>query len=120
MLSLYYQVTNRECAVDRNRADFLAEHPKVDAVYCNNEDLAYAAIFECQRRNLLIPKQIAIAGFNDLEASAPTNPSLTIIRTPRYEIGSSAAILLFNSLQGCPNPSKILDFGFALIKRNSA
>ena len=120
MLGLFYQVTNREYAVDRNRAGFLAEHPKVDAVHCNNDDLAYGAVFECQRRNLLIPKQIGIAGFNDLEASASTNPSLTTIRTPHYEIGSSAASLLINSLQGCPDPSRMLDLGFALIKRDSA
>ncbi|NRA21981.1 MAG: hypothetical protein HRU05_16035 [Oceanospirillaceae bacterium] len=45
---------------------------------------------------------------------------MTTIRTPHYEIGSSAASLLINSLQGCPDPSRMLDLGFALIKRDSA
>ncbi len=101
-------------------ADLLANQPDVDAIFCNNDDLAYGAIFECQRRKLRIPEQIAIAGFNDLDASASINPSLTTIRTPLYEIGSSAAALLINTLKGRPNMSKTLDLGFELITRDSA
>ncbi|NRA14915.1 MAG: LacI family DNA-binding transcriptional regulator [Oceanospirillaceae bacterium] len=101
-------------------ADLLSEHPQVDAVFCNNDDLAYGAIFECQRRKLRIPEQIAIAGFNDLDASASINPSLTTIRTPLYEIGNRATELLINTLKRRPNLSKTLDLGFELIARDSA
>ena len=101
-------------------ADLMAKQPDVDAIFCNNDDLAYGAIFECQRRKLRIPEQIAIAGFNDLDASASINPSLTTVKTPLYEIGRSAAELLINTLKGRPILSKTLDLGFELIVRDSA
>jgi len=101
-------------------ADLLTKQPDVEAIFCNNDDLAYGAIFECQRRKLRIPEQIAIAGFNDLDASASINPSLTTVKTPLYEIGRSAAELLINRLKGRPNLSKTLDLGFELIARDSA
>jgi len=101
-------------------ADLLAKQPDVEAIFCNNDDLAYGAIFECQRRKLRIPEQIAIAGFNDLDASASINPSLTTVKTPLYEIGRSAAELLINTLKGRPNLSKTLDLGYELITRDSA
>lgn len=99
--------------------DLLAKQPEVDAIFCNNDDLAYGAIFECQRRKLRMPEQISIAGFNDLDASASINPSLTTIRTPLYEIGSRAAELLINTIKGRPVVSKTLDLGFELIVRDS-
>ena len=101
-------------------AEMLTQHPDVEAVFCNNDDIAYGAIYECQRRKLRIPSQIAITGFNDLEASACINPSLTTIETPRYEIGKTAAELLMKRLKNQPIESTRVDLGITLKQRESA
>ncbi|OMH25808.1 LacI family DNA-binding transcriptional regulator [Motiliproteus sp. MSK22-1] len=100
--------------------DMLMEHPDIDAVFCNNDDIAYGAIYECQRRHLRIPEQIAIAGFNDLDASACINPSLTTIKTPLYEIGKTAAELLIKRLKNQPIKETQIDLGIKLQERDSA
>ena len=101
-------------------SDMLMEHPDVDAVFCNNDDIAYGAIYECQRRHLRIPEQIAIAGFNDLDASSCINPSLTTIKTPLYEIGETAAQLLIKRLKNQPIKETRIDLGVKLQQRDSA
>lgn len=101
-------------------ADLLTEHPEIDAVFCNNDDIAYGAIYECQRRRLRIPEQIAIAGFNDLDASAYINPSLTTIKTPLYEIGKTAAEMLIQRLMKRPIDEACVDLGTVLQIRDSA
>ncbi|EPJ49649.1 MAG: hypothetical protein OFPI_23630 [Osedax symbiont Rs2] len=101
-------------------ADILTTHPQIDAVFCNNDDIAYGAIYECQRRQLQIPQQIAIAGFNDLDASACINPSLTTIKTPLYEMGSTAAQLLVKRIKNQPIDNTCIDLGVELKARDSA
>jgi LacI family gluconate utilization system Gnt-I transcriptional repressor len=96
----------------------LAEYPDCDAVFCCNDDLAQGMLYECQRRRIAVPQQLAISGFNDLAASACTCPSITTIATPRYAIGREAARMLLDAIKSKAPPRK-LDLGFRLIARQS-
>jgi len=98
----------------------LAQAPDCDAIFCCNDDLAHGAIYQCQRRGIAVPSQLAICGFNDLPASAWMNPSLTTIGTPRYRIGYEAAALLRSVIKGEDPPNKQIDLGFTLMARESA
>lgn len=97
----------------------LERAPDCDAVFCCNDDLAHGALFECQRRGLAVPGQIAIAGFNDLPASAWTHPRLTTVAIPRREIGHEAARLLTQRMAGQEPQPRTLDLGFELKVRDS-
>ena len=55
-------------------ADLLSRAPDIDAVFCVNDDLALGVLFECQRRQISVPEDIAIVGFNDLEFMASAVP----------------------------------------------
>jgi LacI family gluconate utilization system Gnt-I transcriptional repressor len=97
----------------------LRQTPGCDAVFCCNDDLALGVLFECQRRGLSVPRQMAIAGFNDLPWSAFANPGITTIVTPRYEIGFTAAQLLVKMLKHEPIENPNVDLGFRLAIRDS-
>jgi len=98
----------------------MAKVPDCDAIFCCNDDLAHGAIYQCQRRGIAVPEQLAIAGFNDLPASAWMKPSLTTIGTPRYRIGYEAAVLLRAAIKGETPPQTRIDLGFTLMARESA
>ena len=98
----------------------LASAPDCDAIFCCNDDLAHGAIYQCQRRGIPVPEQLAICGFNDLPASAWMKPSVTTIGTPRYRIGFEAATLLRAAIDGNPPPTTCIDLGFTLMARESA
>jgi LacI family transcriptional regulator, gluconate utilization system Gnt-I transcriptional repressor len=98
----------------------LAQAPDCDAIFCCNDDLAHGAIYQCQRRGIAVPAQLAICGFNDLPASAWMNPSLTTIGTPRYRIGYEAATLLRAVMKGEQPANRQIDLGFTLMARESA
>ena len=65
----------------------IANFPDCDAVMCVNEDIALGALFECKRREINVPTDFGICGFNDLGLSSVCVPSITTITTPLYEIG---------------------------------
>lgn len=97
----------------------LRQAPQCDAVFCCNDDLALGVLFECQRRGLRVPQQLAVAGFNDLAASAWTCPALTTVATPRYGIGHAAATMLLQLMKGETPALARVDLGFSLMVRES-
>jgi LacI family gluconate utilization system Gnt-I transcriptional repressor len=101
-------------------ADLLAREPGIDAVFCANDDLALGVLFECRRREIAVPEQIAIVGFNDLEFMASSVPTLTSVRTNRYEMGRAAATMLIEAIEGKRPAAPVLDLGFTVIERQSS
>ena len=101
-------------------ADLLAQAPDVDAAFCINDDLALGVLFECQRRQIPVPGKIAIVGFNDMEYMASAVPSLTSVRTNRYEMGRKAVTMLTEAIEGRRPESPVIDLGFELMVRASS
>ena len=101
-------------------ADLLAQAPDIDAVFCINDDLALGVLFECQRRRISVPRDLAIVGFNDLEFMASTVPSLSSVRTNRYEMGRRAISMVIDAIEGRRPEMPVLDLGFQLMVRESS
>ncbi|WP_246472944.1 LacI family DNA-binding transcriptional regulator [Pelagibacterium limicola] len=100
-------------------ADFLGVAPDADAVFCNNDDMALGALFECQRRHIRVPGQFGIMGYNDIEYAAASTPSISSIRTFRYDMGHRAVEMVIAAAKGeRPDPA-VIDLGFELKARQS-
>ncbi len=101
-------------------ADLLSRTPDVEAVISVNDDLALGVLFECQRRHISVPDDMAIVGFNDMEFMASAVPSLTSVRTNRYEMGRRAVTMVTAAIDGNRPPEPIVDLGFELMIRQSS
>jgi LacI family gluconate utilization system Gnt-I transcriptional repressor len=91
----------------------------MDAIFCNNDDLALGALFECQRSSIQVPQRLGICGFNDLDMMSVAFPTLTSVRTPRYAIGQRAVQLVLDRLSGTRPTDRVIDLGFELKVRES-
>jgi LacI family transcriptional regulator, repressor for deo operon, udp, cdd, tsx, nupC, and nupG len=76
----------------------LAQPP--DAVFCYNDLLAIGAMRTILDRGLQIPDDIALVGFDDIEESKYSFPSLTTISPDKHEIARVAVAQLFQRLKG--------------------
>ena len=85
----------------------LARSPTLDAVYFSNDDMAIGGYFFCLTRGIAIPNRLALFGFNGLDVARLAPQPLSTIRTPRVQIGETAARLL---LSGEPRTTVNLDF----------
>lgn len=94
--------------------------PGVDAIFYCNDDLAQGGLLAALRLGVQVPKQIAVAGFNDLPGSADFVPSLTTVRTPRWHIGTRAAEMLVSLIRGQYEGPTSVDLGFELVLRDSS
>ena len=100
-------------------ADACARAPDIDAVFCNNDDLALGVLFECNRAAIAVPRQMGICGFNDLDLMGAAFPTLTSVRTPRYEVGRRAVQMILERLAGIEPLPPSVDLGFELQVRDS-
>ncbi|MEH6405402.1 MAG: LacI family DNA-binding transcriptional regulator [Sneathiella sp.] len=114
--------TQKSSSVSLGRTLFRQLHeqdPQIDAVFCGNDDLALGILFECQAQQINVPEKIGIVGFNDLEMMSAAVPSLTSVRTSRYEIGEQAVSSILRRIKGNFTGPKVVDVGFELMRRNS-
>jgi LacI family transcriptional regulator, repressor for deo operon, udp, cdd, tsx, nupC, and nupG len=58
-----------------------------DAVFCWNDEAALFATRYCLEQGLRVAEDIAIVGFDDIDAAAQANPSLTTIRVNKELLG---------------------------------
>ncbi|RJL22665.1 LacI family transcriptional regulator [Paracoccus siganidrum] len=77
----------------------IASHP-VTAVICGNDVLAAGALRAAHRMGLRVPEDVTITGFDDIDIASITYPELTTVRVPHRRMGSEAARLLQQLIDG--------------------
>lgn len=93
--------------------------PAIDAVFCAFDQLAASALRELATRDLQVPRDIAVAAFDDERAAVLVTPQLTTARQPYAEMGRMAAELLLQAVSGEPPEIKRHEFATQLIVRAS-
>jgi LacI family transcriptional regulator len=64
------------------------------AVFASNDDMALGLLAAAQRRGLLVPQNLSIAGFDDSPAASLIWPGLTTVRQPVGEMAAMAVQML--------------------------
>lgn len=93
---------------------------EVTAIFCSNDKLAVKIIKQLLNHGIKIPQDVSIMGFDDWDNSRDLPIQLSTVRQVFEEIGSSAANLLINAIQGKVQGgnTKVLS-GVSLIMRDS-
>jgi DNA-binding LacI/PurR family transcriptional regulator len=60
---------------------------------------ALGILFEARAQGLAIPHDLSVVGLDDIWLAAQSDPPLTTVALPRYEIGQLAMRLLFDLLE---------------------
>jgi LacI family transcriptional regulator len=98
--------------LDRNR--------EITAVFAGNDVLAFGCIRAAIEKNIRIPDDLSIIGFDNVEISQLTHPPLTTIDQPKYEIGKAAIEMLLNMLaKGDNREPEHRVIGVRLVERQS-
>jgi LacI family transcriptional regulator len=69
------------------------------AVFCANDLMAIGAMDVVRELGMRIPDDVAIVGYDDIEAASLVTPALTTVLNPGYEMGKAAGQLLLERLQ---------------------
>lgn len=80
-------------------ADLLARHPCLTAIIGTADQMAIGALAYCSDRGIVVPRDLSVAGCNDIWVGRDLIPSLTTVHIPLHEMGSAALRL---ALDGDP------------------
>jgi LacI family transcriptional regulator/LacI family repressor for deo operon, udp, cdd, tsx, nupC, and nupG len=70
------------------------------AVFCYNDTTAMGVLAACYRRGVIVPDDLSVIGFDDIDMAIYTIPPLTTIRQPRFELGQRAMSMMLAALEG--------------------
>jgi DNA-binding LacI/PurR family transcriptional regulator len=71
---------------------------EIDAIVAANDSMAFGVLAELGKRGLRAPRDVAVAGFDDVEDARYAEPPLTTVRQPLDEQGREAVRMVMAAL----------------------
>lgn len=91
----------------------------VDAIFAINDTVALGVIKYCYHKGIVIPSDIGIAGYDDIESSAMLPIPLTTVHQKKYTLGRKAAELLLAEIKDPTVPKQKIILQPELVVRKS-
>jgi LacI family transcriptional regulator len=92
----------------RAAREIAAMRERPDAVFAANDTMAIGCLFGLAEAGLAVPKDIALAGFDDIPLARYVSPQLTTVRVRIAELGEAAFARLMRAIEqsGQDKPSR--------------
>jgi LacI family repressor for deo operon, udp, cdd, tsx, nupC, and nupG len=98
---------------------YLAASRLPDAIFACNDEMAMGLIRGLTAADIVVPRDISVAGFDDIEFAEAYNPPLTTVRQARRDIGERAADLLLLLIEGARPKQREITLAAELVVRKS-
>ena len=85
--------------VDEAIDDLLSANDKPDAIFALSDKLTTGCVRYCQAHDIVIPEELGLTGFSNLDLTELLSPSLSVVRQPALEMGKTAAALLIKMIE---------------------
>jgi DNA-binding LacI/PurR family transcriptional regulator len=82
--------------------------PRPTAIFACNDLMALGVLLAARELNLRCPQDLSIVGFDSFEFDEFTEPTLTSVYQPGYQLGAAAATLLMERIHGLTGQAKSL------------
>jgi len=93
--------------------------PRPTAIFACNDLMALGVLLAARELGLDCPEELSIVGFDNLDFAEFTAPALTTVHQSGYQLGTTAARLLLERIDGLTQPPKKVVLPTELRIRNS-
>ena len=88
--------------------ELLSQEDRPSAIFTGNNLLTLGALRAIHDMELRMPEDIALAGFDEVEWMSLLEPGLTVAAQPTYDLGKTAAELLFQRIARPDRPTELV------------
>ena len=89
------------------------------AVFAASDMLALGALAAAREKGFRVPEDVSVAGFDDIDFAAFSNPPLTTVRVPASQMGKMAVEMLVEMIEGNSGEVRQITLDTELIVRGS-
>ena len=89
------------------------------AIFACNDAMAIGAMECLKKRDIKIPKQVSVVGFDDIESDIFQDPPLTTVAVPKFDLGIEAMKLMRDLLNKNIRKNKKILVPVELVVRQS-
>ncbi len=82
----------------KSMIDIIENNQEITAVFASNYESSVGAVMAINEKELKIPEDLSLVGFDSIELSKVMNPKLTIISQPMNEIAKNASRIILERL----------------------
>jgi LacI family fructose operon transcriptional repressor len=100
--------------------EMLDSNTPPDAFYTSNSLLLAGVLMALRERDMRIPEQVGLAGFDDVNWTVLVQPAITVIAQPTDEIGRTATELLLQRIEDPLRPARQVILNSQLLRRASS
>jgi len=93
--------------------------PRPTAIFATNDLMAMGALLAIRDSKLNCPQDVSVISFDGLDVTELTDPALTTVYQPGYQLGYTAARLLLERIDGSTEPAKEIELETELRVRHS-
>jgi len=98
----------------------LARHPDIDGIFAGNDLMAVGALKALRERGIRVPEQVKVCGFDGIGLTEITEPELTTVAQPIYEMGGLAVRMLLKEIKSGICVNSVIEVDVTLIARKSS
>jgi len=102
----------------RAMRELMEREVSFDAVVGANDFSTLGALEVLRERDISVPHQVAVIGFDDAEEARGASPTLSTVRQPYFELAAHALDTLTSLLNGDAAPERLV-LGSRLVRRRS-
>jgi len=99
--------------------ELLDQPDRPTAIFAGSDQMAFGVYEAARQRGLRIPDDLSVIGFDELPVSRWASPPMTTVRQPLTEMGSAAAQMIGDLIDGLPPRTNRVELSTELHVRES-
>jgi LacI family transcriptional regulator len=99
--------------------ELLQKHPDVDGIFAGNDLMAIGALKGLHQLGVRVPDDVALIGFDGIGLTEMTQPELSTIAQPIYDMGALAARMLIGKIEQGSEEVRLCELEVTLVQRDS-
>lgn len=99
--------------------EILALPSRPTAIFAMSDAMAVGVLHAARERNIHVPAELSVLGFDDVEMASIVTPALTTISQPLQEMGRLAVTVLYRQINGQPLDANRVELSTKLSVRAS-
>lgn len=100
-------------------SQLLGAKEKPDAIFCAADVFAISVIKAAKRYGLRVPEDVGVVGFDNVEMASITNPGITTVNQPAYQIGFTTGETIYEKISNPNSKPRSILLDTELIARDS-